>query len=300
MANQIITVLCEGPHDVAFICRILKSIGYKSNESVKIGEYPKPFDALLTREATKTDVEQLNLSELRRNFLPSNVLLRDENHVFLYSLGGDGKKDTRQRILTELRSLIVEEGEIIADRNNDTILSLLYFFDADDHGVAARLSHINAEMKATLPAEITTDLFTNNGDKAHVSKLKLGAFIFTGDDDNTGKLEDILVPLMRADNELSFDAATSYLNTHHDDARLFPLKLTEAGGIITEVRSVKQKEKEKFDDKKSLIGTVGQLQRSGKSNVVCISDTDYLSLDKMSKNAKCIQIATFFDLFTAN
>jgi hypothetical protein len=299
MAKQIITVLCEGPHDVAFICRILKSIGYKSNESVKIGEYPKPFDSLLTREATKTDVEQLNLTELRRNLLPSNVLLREEIHVFLYSLGGDGKKETRQRILTELRSLVVEEGEIIADRNNDAVLSLLYFFDADDHGVDARLSYINAEMRAALPIEITTDLFANNGDKVHVSKLKLGAFIFTGDNDSTGKLEDILVPLMRLENESSFDAAITYLKDHHDDARLFPLKLTVAEGIVTEARSTKQKDKDKFDDKKSLIGTVGQLQRSGKSNVVCISDTDFLSLDKMKKNKKCVEIATFFETFTA-
>ncbi|AYL96956.1 DUF3226 domain-containing protein [Mucilaginibacter celer] len=297
MANQIITVLCEGPHDVAFICRILKSIGYKSNEGVKIGDYPRPFDALLKREATKTDIEQLNLTELRRNLLPSNVLLRGENHVFLYSLGGDGKADTRQRILIELRSLIVEEGEIIADRNNNAVLSLLYFFDSDNHGVMTRLSHINAEIKAALPEEITADLFTKNGDKTNVSKLKLGAFIFTGEDNNTGKLEDILVPLMRLGNERLFEAANVYLSEHHEENRLFPLKLNVGDNGITESRSVRQKEKGKFDDKKSLIGTVGQLQLSGKSNVVCISDSDYLSLDKMLENDKCIKIMQFFELF---
>ena len=67
MAKQIITILCEGPHDVAFICRILKTTGFKSNESTKIGDYPTPFDQLLVNEASKTDIEQLNLSELRRN-----------------------------------------------------------------------------------------------------------------------------------------------------------------------------------------------------------------------------------------
>ncbi|KAA8485882.1 hypothetical protein BDE36_4618 [Arcticibacter tournemirensis] len=298
MAKQIITVLCEGPHDVAFICRILKSIGYKSNESIKIGEYPKPFDALLTREATKTDVEQLNLTELRRNLLPSNVLLRGETHVFLYSLGGDGKVQIRQRILTELRSLVVEDGEIIADRNNDAVLSLVYLFDADQLGVAGRLAQINNEIKSALPSEVTTDLFANNGTHAKVSKMKLGAFIFTDDGNITGKLEDILVPLMKIDNEPSFDAAAAYLVQHHDDARLYPLKLTIEGTAITEARSVRQGDKEKFDQKKSLIGTVGQLQRSGKSNVVCISDSDYLSLEKLANNHKCVEIASFFESFT--
>ena len=298
MAQQIITVLCEGPHDVSFISRILKSTGYKSNEAVKIGNYPKPFSALLTNEAIKTDVEQLNLTELRQNLLPSSVLLKDQNYVFLYSMGGDSKTAARQRILSELRGLIVEEGEIIKDRDNDATIALLYFFDSDQHGVASRLAYINDEIKLALPGEVTANLFTNSGERKNVSKLKLGAFIFTSTDNNTGKLEDILVPLMCLGNEASFAAATSYLSDHYDDDRMFPLKLKiDTTGVI-EARSTKAGDKERFDDKKSLIGTVGQLQRSGKSNVVCISDTDYLTLDKIRNSQKCQEIAAFFESFT--
>ena len=47
MATQIITVLCEGPHDVAFIAKILKAMGFRSNESTKLGEYPPPMNAIL-------------------------------------------------------------------------------------------------------------------------------------------------------------------------------------------------------------------------------------------------------------
>ena len=74
MAAQIIIALCEGPHDVAFINRILKSIGFVSNESKKLNEFPQPMDKLMSLEVINTQVEELNLQEIRKNFLPSNTL----------------------------------------------------------------------------------------------------------------------------------------------------------------------------------------------------------------------------------
>ncbi|HYD22561.1 MAG TPA: DUF3226 domain-containing protein [Flavipsychrobacter sp.] len=295
MATQIITVLCEGPHDVAFICRILKTIGFRSNESTKIGEYPSPFDKLLVNEAVKTDVEQLNLTEIRRNLLPTNALKKSDSYVFLYSLEGDGKKEPRQRILKELRSFISAEGEIEI-LPPDTSLLLLYFFDADAKGLAARLVEINTEVREVL-TEMEEDPFSENGSTHTISKLKLGTFIFTGNDNNTGKLEDILLPLMQVENEENFNAASQYLDSHFDEARLFPLKLTVNLNDVAEERSKKAGDKEKYDEKKSLIGVVGQLQRSGKSNVVCISDSDYLSLEKIRANGKCVEISAFFNDF---
>lgn len=297
MATQILTILCEGPHDVAFVIRILKVNGFKSNENTKIGEYPKPFDQFLVNEASKTDVEQLNLTEVRRNLLPSNVLKKDEVFIFLYSLEGDGKREPRIRILKELRSFITEEGEY-ERMPKDTNLSLLYFFDADDKGVNNRLSDINAEVREALP-EIAVDPFQRNGDSFMVTKLKIGAFIFTNDTNDKGTLEDVLLPLMIEDNQVIFDAATAFLKSQFDDSRLFPLKLKidAVTSTISESRSSKAGDKANFDDKKSLIGTIGQLQRSGKSNVVCISDCDFLSLDKIIKNVKCQEITTFFNHF---
>jgi hypothetical protein len=297
MGQQIVTVLCEGPHDVAFICRLLKSIGFRSNENIKIGDYPAPFNQLLINEAKKTDVEQLNLTEVRRNLLPSNVLRKDDNFIFIYSLEGDGKKGPRQRILQELRSFIPAAGQINPTPDGTT-LSLAYFFDADHKGIDTRLSEINAEVRAALP-EVTKDLFPANGTWAMVSELKLGAFIFTGPDNNTGKLEDILFPLMKDGNEPNFDAATTYLKAHFKDPRLFPLKWKShsTSGAMMEERSTKQADKVKYDEIKSLIGTVGQLQRSGKSNVVCISDSDYLTLSKIQTDSKCQEILTFFSGF---
>lgn len=295
MPTQIIIALCEGPHDVSFICKILKSNGFLSNESLKINQFPQPMDSLMAQEIVKTDVEELNLQEVRKGFLPTNTLQKGDVYVFLYSMGGDGKKVPRQAILNSLAISVRQKGEIKKERiPEDTNLSLLYFFDADVQGVPARLAQVNAEVREVI-ASTQADIFTANVTYSLHEGIKLGCCIFTGADNTTGKLEDILVPLMKDGNDNIFDNAHGYLNNHFDDARLFPLKLTTAANATTEARSARAGDKYRYDEKKSILGVVGQLQKSGKSNTTCISDTDYLTLAKIQGNAKCQEIITFMN-----
>ena len=94
MAVQIIAILCEGPHDVEFISRILKHNGYSSNDKLKIKDFPVPINGLLKTEASKTNVEDLNLQEVRQVLLPSSTLKIDSNYyqmltnksIFIYFL----------------------------------------------------------------------------------------------------------------------------------------------------------------------------------------------------------------------
>ncbi len=295
MPTQIIIILCEGPHDVAFICRILKVNGFRSNESVKLGSYPKPINDILKSEFEKTNVEELNLQEIRNSLLPSNTLILDEKHVFLYSMGGDSKRVVRQNLLKTFRSLIPDEGEISAIPEN-TNLSILYFLDSDEKGVQQRLLEINEEIIEALD-EVDFNLFESNSEIKLVSKLKLGSFIFTGEDNNLGKLEDILNPLMRSENEVMFDEATLFIDNHFNDERLFPLKITLTDGNIVENRSTRRGDRFNFDKGKSLIGIAGQIQNSGSSNVVCIQKSDLLTHEKISNSRKCQEIIIFLDSF---
>jgi hypothetical protein len=300
MATQIIITLCEGPHDVAFINRILKSIGFVSNESKKLNEFPQPIDKIMSQEVINTQVEELNLQEIRKNFLPSNTLQKNDTYIFLFSMHGDGKKIPRQRILRNLKLSLREEGEIKNDRPaSDTQLSVIYFFDSDNKGVNVRLNEVSNEIREVLTS-ISSNIFTSNGSYSTVEGIKLGCYIFTGNDNDKGKLEDILIPIMQANNESIFYAANSFLNQNIDDTRLFPLKLKNEDGITTEYRSNKEKDKFDFDEKKSLLGVVGQLQKSGKANTVCISDTDFLSLDKILNDQKCQDIIRFMSNFINN
>lgn len=271
MAKQIITVLCEGPHDVAFITKILKTIGFMSNENIKIADYPYPLNDLLKKEVVKTNVEALNLQEVRQTLLPSNTLIRGENYLFLYSMGGDSKSDSRKQILDKLKQAIPKEtGEIPEALLKDTNLSLIYILDADDKGVEKRLEYLNKEINEVMGEEP----FTYDRRVKISNKIKLGSLIFTGSNGNEGKLEDILVPLMQKDNESIFENAKKYLSDHYDETRI-----------------------KKYDEPKSIVGIVGQLQKSGGSNVVCIGQTDYLTPDKIHSDIKCQEIIAFFEEF---
>jgi hypothetical protein len=295
MSKQIVTVLCEGPHDVAFLVKILKCTGFKSNESTKIGDFPFPMNDLLKTEVQKTDVKGLNLQEVRKVLLPSNTLVRKENYLFLYSMGGDSKKAERQKILKELLLLIAKEGEI-SPLPADTNLSLLYFYDADVRGVKQRVEEINHEIREIIPQE--EPVFSRHGEVKTINHIKFGNFIFSKDDTEKGKLEDILIPLMLLENHTIFDDAKAFLEKHFHEERLFKLKLLEdADKNIFEKRSTNKKDKLKYDVHKSLIGVAGQLQKSGDSNVVAISQTDYLTLNKITNNPKCREILEFFDQF---
>ncbi len=135
-----------------------------------------------------------------------------------------------------------------------------------------------------------------NGTYCFSEGLKFGAYIFTGNNNETGKLEDVLLPLMKLDNDSIFENAEIYLKKNVDSLRTYPLKLSVKNGSLTEIRSTKKGDTD-FDEQKSLIGITGQLQRSGKPNTAYISDSDYLTLDKIRNNQKCIGISTFFNDF---
>jgi hypothetical protein len=293
--NELITVFCEGSHDIAFIYRIFKSLGYETNDGCKIGDFPMPFNGLIQQEAEKSNVENLNLQEIRRGFLPARTLKRGNKFIFLYSIGSDTKQVPRQEMLKKLFSFIPAEGEISV-LPEGTKLSGIYLFDADDKGVTARLDYVNKEINAIIETEEIIN-FTENGTYQTANEIKFGTYIFTGVDNNTGALEDILIPLMVADNEAIFESADSFLSTYFDDARLFPfkIKVDSSTNAITEDRSTLKKDKYKFDSKKSIVGVVGQLQCSGKANTVCISDSDYITLVKIEVDSKCIEVANFLN-----
>ena len=213
---------------------------------------------------------------MRQALLPANTLQRAENYVFLYSMGGDSKiLVNSQPILEKFISFIPkEEGGFDEALPKGTSLSVLFFLDADKKGIDKRVEELNSEINSNFGVRP----FDDHKKVILFNKIKLGAFVFTGLDNKEGKLEDILVPLMAKDNEEIFDNAQKYLTENALPERV-------------------KKQKLKYDETKSMIGVAGQLQRSGMSNVVCIGQTDYLTLEKIHTNTKCQEIITFFEEF---
>ncbi len=277
MAIQLITIFCEGPHDVAFLTKILKSGGFKSNDKLKVGEFPLPYSQLLETEAKKSNVIDLNLQELRNTIMPSATLQKEDSFLFFYSMGGESRKDKRQKLLSAINSFIPKSKSEYSTLPENTVLSVLYFFDADNKGVSNRLVEIGKEINEIIN-EIGEKTFIKNGHKVSLFEdtLNVGTYIFYKQGEDTGKLEDILVPLMKLNNDKIFEDAERFIDENHNVARC---------------------RANNFDKKKSLVSTVGQLQKSGGSNVVCIGQTDYLTSEKIKANAQCIEITGFFNSF---
>src|SRR5690606_22355787 len=109
------------------------------------------------------------------------------------------------------------------------------FFDADTKGVASRLLEVGQEVNEII-SEIDEKSFNENGSKISLyeNTLNVGAYIFYKQGGDTGKLEDILVPLMKIDNDKIFDDAEKFIDENHDATRC---------------------KNNNFDKKKSLIST---------------------------------------------
>ncbi len=124
--KNIIFVLCEGPHDVAFLYRLLATDGFKGYKE-KIGDFPQPINKLILRALKESEYENLKLDEIRAKPLPQKVVFKENTLILLYAMGGDGKKEKRRELLEQLFDVHGENADEDADDfSEDLAYSLLY------------------------------------------------------------------------------------------------------------------------------------------------------------------------------
>lgn len=289
MAKNFIFILTEGDHDSAFIYRILKANGMKTNHKTAIKDYPPPLNDLFKNSISSIPIEN-NIIEARSNFLPSYVMQKDDNLVSIYRIGGDSKEEVRVKFITSINQWNVPDSDAFQTLKDGQI-SILFFFDADNKGVEKKIEQVKKELKLSFPKSETSNIDKlKNKEILFIEDINIGTFIFTELGKNIGKLEDILIPLMKQGNNDIFDAAEKFLDIHETTA-LFKDKIT-----YDDSKTVKKKvNEEEYFHKKSLIGTVGQLQVSGTSNTVCISKADYLNDSKIQSDAVCVDIYNFIE-----
>lgn len=289
MIKNILIALTEGDHDSAFLSRILKANDFNSYGNI-IKNFPIPLNEFLKTDILQISIDEVRVEEARRTrFLPSYVLENESCLILIYSVGGESKEKIRIELLKTL-SVFNDPDPDAIQTFEDTNISVLYFFDADEIGIKKRCYQVKDELEKAFNSSLVPKVI-ENARGYQIGEIAIGAYIFADPNSGTGKLEDILIPLMRTDNEDIFKEAETFLSIH-EKTSLFKGKLLydEKGGIH-------KVNNQKFDLKKSLIGTIGQLQKSGKSNTVCISDADYLNKTKIEKDSTCQEIMRFIHLF---
>ncbi len=284
MAQNIIILLSEGDHDAAFLYRILKANGFIKFSKV-IGEFPPPLNNLLLADILNVSIPEVNIQSARTRFLPSNVVTEGENILLIYAIQGDSRGDIRTKLIDAFNSFNTKNPQQIQVLK-DTTVSILYFLDSDNKGIDARLTEINNELTTAFTG-VEFEKFTTNASLKTVDDILIGAYIFVKAGEQTGKLEDILLPMMEAGNEDIFKVANNFLAIH-ESTNLYKDKVE-----LNEDKSIKKVFGDKYHPKKSLIGTIGQLHKSGKSNTVCISDANYLNDEKLKASDVCKDIVLF-------
>jgi hypothetical protein len=280
--SNFIFILTEGDHDAAFLYRILKTNGIKTHH-LAIKDYPNPINNLFINELYSSKSEELNIEAVNSGFLPYRVMQEDDNFLCIYKTIGDKQEEKRVKFVKTINDFIATDTDEINVSDNSTF-SILFFFDADKKGVNNRITQVKNELKEFfINGEIEN---ISNKEVIIINNIKIGLYVFTETNINTGSLEDILITLMRKNNDDIFYEAERYLNIH-ERTTLFKGKLEYDGNTKKKVNG------KKYNHKKSLIGTVGQLQMSGKSNTVCISDADYLTEEKIKTDDNCNEIFSF-------
>lgn len=261
---KIILTFCEGAHDAAFTYRILKVNQFR-NFSDKIQKLPQ----LLKANFWSKFKEHPFMEEGKLNpklDLPSFLLKKNETYNLIYSLGSVDNIEKSIPILNDFKAL--KDGTLDTDK---IPIGVCFVLDAEKLMVETRIKKIR---EALSPALSLSNLKHNSVLSKGIEINAFAAYIFSNKSEK-GKLEDILIPIMKKENETIFENAECFLKNNIDEA-----------GI----------KKRKFDEQKSLISIVGQLQLSGRANTVIIHESDYITDKKIKENNTCKEI---LDLYKA-
>lgn len=277
--SKVIIVFCEGDHDIALLSKLLLMDGYSPYKK-KVKEFPKPFNKLYINILSANIIEDSEFKFQKPNKqVPFVVLSKEGALVIFHNLSGDGN------ILNgETKSIINKYVEL-----NDAVLRkvskydeinfrFLYFLDADDIGVEERL----IKVKELLELDVIEHYKIHSKDS-----FEVGCYVFHKGSDplKKGKLEDLLLDLMKPSNKSLFKQSTLFI-----DANVLPVNRQKKyicnGNNYTEPIQ--------FKKDKSIISIAGQLQFSGANNSVIIAHSDYIKAQDINKNKCCSDIMKLF------
>lgn len=276
--EKICIVFCEGQHDIAFVSRVLKVNGYNGYDK-KIKQFIKPFDTLFKRQLEEKKVSDRKLGYNPDYRLPSVSLCRNEERlVFFHNMGGDGKATERSQLISMYKS-IKGDDDFTSEFPFD--FRFLFLFDSDEHGIDTRIQELNTEFQL--------DNIIKNGKLVEYDGYEWGAYIFhnhnTGSD--TGDLEDIIIDIVSTTEPTILKQSKTFL-----DSNILPADRTKE--FVCTNTDTSYKSSSKYKHKKSLLSVAGQLQFSGMSNAVFIANSDFLTLEQLTHNVHCSQIAKLF------
>lgn len=226
---KVLFVLCEGPHDAQFIGRLLDASGQFEPFKQSIRKYPKPLDRFLGLKFQHHDIDSIVIGRPNHPLIPVLAYRHRVQDILVlpYPMGGINKVQETTGVLSDIRS--ISAPDILQAKQSDIDeYAILFVYDADNRGRDATMALFAQNYSESLGnlEGLQPETWHNAAD------LRMGVFIYTDADGDTGTLEDNLVALFTHCNAELVNGAFGFLDAHSDhqqDTVEHLAKLNKAG-----------------------------------------------------------------------
>ena len=268
---KLVFTFCEGPHDIAFVGRVLRASASFVSYDGTIGELPEPLPNYLKKRAEQRNIDRLSTLSIKNSKQGDPPTLWDglvstngDTLILFFSCFGQDQHKKVGEFIRGFRTLSEARRESLPGEANKVATAFLY--DADDAGVTEKLSVWTKRYAEHFP-ELGPCL---SGEWASWKDEEVGWHIFSAPGSDKGQLEDIVLPLLNAAAESVHAAATTFVTEN------WPISTAEG------------------KQRKAMITAAGQVHHPGDSMAVILANTEHLIDATLAADLSCQQIVTFF------
>ena len=276
MPARPILVLCEGPHDIAFLTRLLGATCGAVPLKATVATLPPPLGDFFTRRLAAREANEASLGGGGPVAPDVPPLLEavwktpaDSRNWYFLNCGGDDKTKEINAFL----KLVLALTQISEPVKKLAALGIVFVNDADDKGIAGR-QKIITDRHSPILAPLVPDFSSLAANAALQSgNFGAGTCVFAKPGLDNGTLEDIVWSLWKPDHAARRDSA-------HELMKSLAIPGTKIGPGSTPSKILK-----------AAFTTAGQTECPGYSLNVILRDTTALDTEAMKSSVACAAFA---------
>ncbi|HHF2880472.1 DUF3226 domain-containing protein [Vibrio alginolyticus] len=208
---------CEGPHDMAFLAKLIKDLDLTNNEVNTVSDLHETIKNIVLGAIEKIDSESIRIDKPLRVFFPNKVFaLKNDHYVCIFSMGGkDNLEAALQNIVTN--KLLLKYPKV----SKVDLLRHAFVLDADykhledgkpnpQGGIINTLSNLSREIQGYVNE---FEEFTNHANWHDTSFGQIGNFIFYDSTEEEGTLEDLLEQFVKDSAEPMLEPSNHFCSS---------------------------------------------------------------------------------------
>ena len=254
---KLLFVICEGPHDAQFIGRLLQESGKYKSYDEPLKNYPSPLKEFISGRYNSLKIDEISIGRPKFPLVPICVykMLEGGHLVLPVSMGGMDKHKLTIEFVEELYNSFASDV-LRQSKSEIKSVSFLFIYDADSRGVdnTQNLFIERYSKTLTIQGDFQKEQWAGAGSK-------YALYIFTGDDGDTGTLEDNLLMLFRINNKEWVNACDQHIQNRFE-------AMAHGGDETAHIAKIN----------KAILTTCGQIEKvnAGYALTVVVRDTKLL------------------------